>query len=53
MRTASVSLNDDDYATSFYSEANMARLRHSFKQAEEGKVIRKTMEELEDMADSE
>lgn len=37
----------------FYSESNMARLRHSFKQAEEGKVIRKTMEELEDMADSE
>lgn len=37
----------------FYSESNMARLRHSFKQAEEGKVIRKTMEELEDMAESE
>ena len=36
-----------------YSESNMARLRHSFKQAEEGKVIQKTMEELEDMADSE
>lgn len=37
----------------FYSESNMARLRHSCKQAEEGKVIRKTMEELEDMAESE
>ena len=37
----------------FYSESNMARLRHSFKQAEEGKVVRKNMEELEDMADSE
>lgn len=37
----------------FYSESNMARLRHSFKQAEEGKVIRKTLEELEEMADGE
>lgn len=37
----------------FYSESNMARLRHSFKQAEEGKVISKTMAELEEMADSE
>ena len=37
----------------FYSEANMERLRHSFKQGEEGKVIRKTMEELEDMAKGE
>lgn len=42
-----------DCATPFYSESIMARLRHSFKQAEEGKVIRKTMEELEDMAESE
>ena len=31
----------------FYSESNMERLRHSFKQAEEGKVFIKTMEELE------
>ena len=37
----------------FYSESNMARLRHSLKQAEEGKVISKTMAELEEMADSE
>ena len=37
----------------FYSESNMARLRHSFKQAEEGKVISKTMAELEERADSE
>lgn len=34
----------------FYSESNMERLRHSFRQAEEGKVITKTIEELEAMA---
>lgn len=40
----------EDPVDPFYSESNMARLRHSFKQAEEGRVIRKTMEELEAMA---
>lgn len=34
----------------FYSDSNMTRLRHSFAQAEDGKVIHKTMEELEAMA---
>ncbi len=38
-------------ADPFYSDANMKRLRHSFRQAEEGKVISRTMEELEAMAD--
>lgn len=33
----------------FYSESNMARLRESEKQLREGKVIVKTMEELEAM----
>ena len=33
----------------FYSDSNTARLRHSFLQAEEGKIITKTMAELEDM----
>jgi len=35
----------------FYSRENTARLRHSFRQAEEGKLISKTMDELEKMAD--
>ena len=35
----------------FYSDANTARLRHSFRQAEEGKIIAKSMDELEAMAD--
>ena len=35
----------------FYSEANKARLRRSFRQAEEGKLIRKTMAQLEAMAE--
>ena len=35
----------------FYSDSNTARLRHSFRQAEEGKIIAKSMEELEGMAD--
>ncbi len=37
-------------ADPFYSETNMNRLRHSFRQAEEGKIITKTMEDLEAMA---
>ena len=37
----------------FYSESNMTRLQHSFRQEKEGKVIRKTMEELEEMAGDE
>ena len=37
----------------FYSESNMERLHHSFQQEKEGKVIRKTMEELEEMAGDE
>ena len=37
----------------FYSEPNMTRLQHSFQQEKEGKVIRKTMEELEEMAGDE
>ncbi|MCR5136150.1 MAG: antitoxin [Oscillospiraceae bacterium] len=35
----------------FYSESNINRLHHSFRQAESGKVVVKTMEELEAMAD--
>ena len=34
----------------FYSESNQERLRHSFRQEQEGKLIRKTMAELEEMA---
>ena len=34
----------------FYSASNQERLRHSFRQEQEGKLIRKTMAELEDMA---
>lgn len=35
----------------FYSEENMKALEESFKQLEEGKVVIKSMEELEKMAD--
>ena len=38
--------NDDG----FYSEENMRAIRRSLKQLEEGKVVIKTMEELEQMA---
>lgn len=34
----------------FYSRSNIARLEHSFKQAEDGNVITKTLDELEAMA---
>lgn len=34
----------------FYSENNMFAIEESFKQLEQGKIVVKTMEELEDMA---
>ena len=34
----------------FYSESNLAALNHSIQQLKEGKVVIKTMEELEAMA---
>lgn len=34
----------------FYSEDNMKRLRQSVRQLDEGKVVTKTMDELEKMA---
>ena len=37
-------------ADPFYSEKNMSQLRKSLKKAEQGKVVVKTMEELEAMA---
>ena len=37
-------------ADPFYSEKNMSQLYKSIKQAEQGKVVVKTMEELEAMA---
>ena len=37
-------------ADPFYSDSNMARLQHSFRQAEEGNVVARTIEELEAMA---
>lgn len=36
----------------FYSEENMQALRESIAQFEQGKVVVKTMEELEQMADA-
>ena len=33
----------------FYSSSNISRLEHSFRQAEEGKIIVKTLDELESM----
>ena len=35
----------------FFSESNMRHLQRSIRQLEEGRVIVKTMEELEEMAD--
>ena len=40
----------EDPIDPFYSESNMKRLHHSFRQAEEGRIITKTMDELEAMA---
>ena len=41
----------EDPIDPFYSDSNTARLRHSFHQLDEGKVIVKTMDELEEMTD--
>lgn len=41
------------YADPFYSEANMHALRNSVKQAEQGKVVVKSLDELERLADGE
>ena len=43
----------EDPPDPFYSETNMARLHHSFRQAEDGKIVTMTMEKLEDMASDE
>ena len=40
--------NDDD---GFYNPANLRRLDHSIEQLKQGKVVVKTVEELERMAD--
>ena len=40
--------NDDD---GFYNPANLRRLDHSIEQLKQGKVVVKTIEELERMAD--
>ncbi|MBQ2347003.1 MAG: type II toxin-antitoxin system RelB/DinJ family antitoxin [Clostridia bacterium] len=37
-------------ADPFYSESNMEYIKRSIKQFEEGKIVTKTMEELEAMA---
>lgn len=37
----------------FFSESNITRLKHSFQQETEGKVVRKTAAELEAMAGDE
>ena len=37
----------------FYSESNVNRLKHSFQQESEGKVVRKTVAELEAMEERE
>jgi len=34
----------------FFSDSNIERLLHSYRQAEEGKVVKLTMDELENMA---
>jgi DNA-damage-inducible protein J len=41
------------YADPFYSERNQQALRRSIKQARQGKIVVKSLEELEKMADGE
>ena len=50
VRTRSLPFSVKAAADPFYSESTIARLHHSFQQAEEGNVIHKSMAELEAMA---
>lgn len=53
LRLRKIPFTIEAQADPFYSDSNMARLKHSFQQAKDGEVIVKTMEELEAMAEDE
>ncbi len=44
--------SEEEATDPFYSQSNMQYLKCSIRQMEEGKIVTKTMEELEEMADT-
>lgn len=46
-----MNIKNEDSKDQFYSESNMNAIKESIKQLEEGKVVKKSLKELEQMAD--
>lgn len=46
-----MNIKKEDSKDQFYSESNMKTIKESVKQLEEGKVVKKSFKELEQMAD--
>ena len=46
-----MNIKNEDSKDQFYSESNMKTIKESVKQLQEGKVVKKSFKELEQMAD--
>ncbi len=46
-----MNIKNEDSKDQFYSESNMKTIKESVKQLEDGKVVKKSLKELEEMAD--
>lgn len=46
-----MNIENEDSKEKFYSESNIKAIKESIKQLEEGKVVKKSFKELEQMAD--
>ena len=46
-----MNIENEDSKEKFYSESNMKAIKESIKQLEEGKVVKKSLKESEEMAD--
>mgnify|MGYP000705358172 CR=1 FL=1 len=46
-----MNIENEDSKEKFYSESNMNAIKESIKQLKEKKVVRKSLKELEQMAD--
>ena len=46
-----MNIKNEDSKDQFYSESNMKTIKESVKQLEDGKVVKKSHKELEEMAD--
>ncbi len=46
-----MNIENEDSKEKFYSESNIKAIKESIKQLEEGKVVKKSLKKLEQMAD--